>query len=330
MGNDDTGLCRTPSALECTSPGFGVFFKGKLVLSDSKAEGTSKRFWQPRGNGVESLPNRLMVSHEQPGIMAIPHWHAQVELNYVFRGAMDYRMQGHMVRLKAGDLCLFWGGQPHQVIDTSEDAFFTAIHLPLVHFFRLRLAPDLSHRLMHGATMVTNASDGTDGPNMNRWLAYLRSDDPQKVEHGISELLMRIERIRFEPFYLVEPRGMPEGAGAVSDGPGLSSIAAICDYIASNFRSDIDSADIAQVADIHPKYAMSAFKRSTGMTLNEYVTLLRLSYAQARLMAEEANILDIALDSGFASLSNFNKAFRRIAGMSPSDFRRDRRAMTGS
>ena len=48
----------------------------------------------------------------------------------------------------------------------------------------------------------------------------------------------------------------------------------MCDFIAENFLDDIDSVDIAAAADIHPKYAMSVFKKSTGMTLNEYVNLL--------------------------------------------------------
>jgi transcriptional regulator GlxA family with amidase domain len=59
------------------------------------------------------------------------------------------------------------------------------------------------------------------------------------------------------------------------------------------------------------------------MTLNDYVNLMRLSYAQALLMQEEANVLQVAMDSGFGSLSAFNKSFRKIAGMSPTDFRRD-------
>lgn len=68
---------------------------------------------------------------------------------------------------------------------------------------------------------------------------------------------------------------------------------------------------------------MSIFKRSTGMTINEYVSLLRLSYAQALLLRDDANVLRVAMESGFGSLSAFNKSFRTIAGMSPSDFRRD-------
>ena len=58
------------------------------------------------------------------------------------------------------------------------------------------------------------------------------------------------------------------------------------------------------------------------MTLSEYVNLLRLSYAQALLMKDDANVLRVAMDSGFGSLSAFNKSFRKLAGMSPSDFRR--------
>jgi transcriptional regulator GlxA family with amidase domain len=67
---------------------------------------------------------------------------------------------------------------------------------------------------------------------------------------------------------------------------------------------------------------MNVFRRSTGMTLNEYVSLLRLSYAQALLRKEDANVLRVAMDSGFGSLSAFNKSFRKLAGMSPSNFRR--------
>jgi AraC-like DNA-binding protein len=105
----------------------------------------------------------------------------------------------------------------------------------------------------------------------------------------------------------------------------LQNIGTICAFISENFREDIDAVDIAGSADIHPKYAMSVFKKSTGMTLNEYVNLLRLSYAQAMLLRDNDNVLRVAMESGFGSLSAFNKSFRKIAGMSPSDFRREAR-----
>ncbi|HTN60222.1 MAG TPA: helix-turn-helix domain-containing protein [Devosia sp.] len=295
-----------------------------MKLLESKKP--SKRFWSPQKSGVERIPNALFVAYEQPGIMQHGHWHAQVEVNYVFRGYLEYQMSGHRVFLREGDVAMFWGGLPHQVVDTSEDAFFTAIHLPLVNFFRLRLSSELTGKLTHGATLVTSAPDGTDHETFNRYVQYMRSGDQAKADHAVDELILRLERIRFEPFFLIEPHGPEMPKTEPLDAHSYSNIASICEFISTNFREDIDSADIAGSADIHPKYAMSIFKRSTGMTLNEYVNLLRLSYAQALLMQENANVLHVAMESGFGSLSAFNKSFRKIAGMSPTDFRRDVRA----
>jgi AraC-like DNA-binding protein len=289
-------------------------------MPNSKA--SAKRFWDPARSTVEGVPNNLVVSHEQPGIMGTAHWHAQVEVNYVFRGTLHYRMHGHELHLAAGDLCLFWGGLPHQVVDTSEDAFFIAVHLPLVHFFRLHLPAETTNRLMHGATLRSAAVDPTDDGTFTRLSAYMRSGDAARRQHAVDELLLRIDRLRFEPHRLVQPAGLERRLPEAGDSQSFRAIGKLCDFITENFRQDIDSADIASSAEIHPKYAMSVFRKSTGMTLNEYVNLLRLSYAQALLMKAEVTVLQVAMESGFGSLSAFNAAFRRIAGKSPSDFRR--------
>jgi AraC-like DNA-binding protein len=147
-----------------------------------------------------------------------------------------------------------------------------------------------------------------------------------KAQHAVNEMLLRLERVRFEPYELV---GTARAADPheTTEVQSSRNVGRMCDFIAENFLNDIDSVDIAAAADLHPKYAMSIFKRSTGMTINEYVSLLRLSYAQALLLREDANVLRVAMESGFGSLSAFNKSFRKIAGMSPSDFRRDARDM---
>ncbi|WP_235911997.1 helix-turn-helix domain-containing protein [Mesorhizobium xinjiangense] len=282
---------------------------------------TGKRYWEPAKSTVEKAPTRLVSSHGQPGIMRTTHWHAQVEVNYVFRGRVDYRMQDHDVNLKTGDLCLFWGGLPHRVVDTSEDAWYIAIHVPLVHFFRLRLTAEMQQKLMRGATLIAGGAGDSDDFDFNRWSCYIGSREEKRIDHAIDELLLRIERIQFEPHRLLEGCGLAVAETEAPDRTSFHSIGRICAFIAENFRHDIDSTDIALSADIHPKYAMSVFKKSTGMTLNEYVSLLRLSYAQALLMQEDANVLRVAMDSGFGSLSAFTNCFRKIAGMSPSDFR---------
>ena len=283
-----------------------------------------KRTWEPSKSTVEKTPNRLQVSHEQPGVMARPHWHAQFEVNFLISGTVDYQMHGHSIRLQRGSIALFWGGLPHQVVDTSSEPQYIAFHLPLVHFFRLRLPQDIQHRIIHGATLMSLAPDEGDFHTFDRWSAYMRSGDEARVAHAIDELLLRLERIPLESFSLIDPAGDSREQAANSSPGAFARIRTICDYITENFRDDIDAADIAISADIHPKYAMSLFRQSTGMTLNEYVNLLRLSFAQALLITDDnANVLSVAMESGFGSLSAFNKSFRKVTGRSPSDFRRD-------
>ncbi|MBY5893322.1 helix-turn-helix domain-containing protein [Rhizobium ruizarguesonis] len=296
-----------------------------MNLAESKV-GT-RAIYQPGASSIEGLPTALQMFHAHPPVMAMPHWHAQVEVNYVMRGTVHYRMSDHEFRLNAGEMCLFWGGQPHQMDESSDDSLYAGAHLPLVYFFRLRLPISVSSRLMKGETLLTSATDTADSENFTRWFRYANSGDPAKAQHAVDELLLRIERIALEPY------SMTSQAAINLDGdhpyPHSSrSVARMCDFIAANFLHDIDSVDIARAADLHPKYAMNLFKRSTGMTLSKYVTLLRLSRAQAMLMSEGANVLQVAMDSGFGSISAFNKSFRHIAGMSPSDFRRDIRLVT--
>ena len=289
-------------------------------MPDSKI--VERAFYEPSKNGVERLPTELTMFMASPLLMRSSHWHAQVEVNYIVRGWAHYAMSGYEVRFNQGDLALFWGGQPHRLDDASDDLVYAGGHLPLVHFFRLRLPSGVQARLMQGATLVTQATDSSDPVNFGRWNDYVRSGDPLKISVAVDEMLLRIERTRFEPFRLLP--GCGDDMGPSDNEQHISPIVVrICEFIADNFREEIDSIDIAVAAGVHPKYAMTVFKKCTGMTLNDYVSLIRLSYAQALLMRDGANVLQVAMDSGFGSLSAFNKSFRKIAGMSPSDFRRD-------
>ncbi len=282
--------------------------------------------YRPGASSIEGAPTVLQMFLRHPAVMSRPHWHVQVEVNYIMRGSVHYRMNTGEISLRAGDLCLFWGGQPHQMDECTDDAVYGGAHLPLVHFFRMRLPIDVSSRLMRGEILLTSATDAADAENFPRWMRYAGSADPAKAQHALEEMILRMERIVLEPHALLAATGVSAAAKVEHPQPQPSpGVARMCDFIAANFLQEITSADIARAADLHPKYAMSVFKKTTGMTLGKYVTLLRLSRAQAMLLRQGAHVLDVAMQSGFGSISAFNKSFRQIAGMSPSDFRRDAR-----
>lgn len=83
---------------------------------------------------------------------------------------------------------------------------------------------------------------------------------------------------------------------------------------------DLDGA--AAQAGLSPFHFLRMFAKVIGVTPHQYLVRLRLR-AAARLLAEDArSITDIALDVGFADLSNFVRTFHRAAGVSPGHFRK--------
>lgn len=287
-------------------------------------------FYRPSGNSVEGLPNTLYVGHEPPRVMLQPHWHAQVELNYMVRGTMDYRIGTRVMRLVQGDLIVFWGGMAHQTLDVSGDADYVCMHLPLTDFFRIRLPADTQRHLVHGGILLATTRDPADPFNFLRWADYLRFGSESMVENALDEVLLRIERTPFGDFHLLSSDQRPSIEVIETEGAARLHVARICSFIGDNFREPINCSDIAAAAEIHPKYAMNVFKKSTGMTLNQYVTLLRLSYAQALLTEGPESVMDVAMNSGFGSLSAFNKSFQKLAGRSPIEYRRGSRGRLGA
>jgi AraC-like DNA-binding protein len=79
--------------------------------------------------------------------------------------------------------------------------------------------------------------------------------------------------------------------------------------------------DLAREAALSPYHFLRMFARLTALTPHQYVLRARLRNAATRLAAGGDPIADIAFDCGFGDVSNFNHAFRREFGVSPSAHR---------
>jgi AraC-like DNA-binding protein len=93
-------------------------------------------------------------------------------------------------------------------------------------------------------------------------------------------------------------------------------------YVDEHAGDALSLTDLATAAGLSPFHFLRTFEDLTGTTPHRYVMRLRLRRAAARLTAEPAKILDVALDSGFGDVSNFNRAFRAEFGVSPRAYRR--------
>ena len=74
---------------------------------------------------------------------------------------------------------------------------------------------------------------------------------------------------------------------------------------------------MAREAGLSPYHFLRTFQQVTGVTPHQYVMRARLREAATRIANQPNRILDIALDSGFGDVSNFNRAFRTEFGVNP-------------
>jgi len=79
--------------------------------------------------------------------------------------------------------------------------------------------------------------------------------------------------------------------------------------------------ELADRLHISPCHFCKLFKKQTGWTFTEYRTQLRIDAAKKLLLNRHLRVSEVAFEAGFDSIPYFNRAFRRLVGCSPSEFR---------
>lgn len=115
--------------------------------------------------------------------------------------------------------------------------------------------------------------------------------------------------------------GMPAQDASAVPPATLARVMQVLQRVDETPEADLGIERLARLAGLSPYHFLRTFERATGSTPHQYVLRARLRAAAQRLADEPAKIVDIALESGFDDVSNFNRAFRAEFGASPRAFR---------
>jgi AraC family transcriptional regulator len=98
-------------------------------------------------------------------------------------------------------------------------------------------------------------------------------------------------------------------------------------YIQKNLDRDPTLAELAEVAHFSPYHFHRIFRGMVGESVRAYMRRLRLERAAGRLIMGDDPIIRIALDAGYESHAAFTRAFSTMTGLSPTEYRKQRRPL---
>jgi AraC family transcriptional regulator, melibiose operon regulatory protein len=250
-----------------------------------------------------------------------PHMHSQIELNFVLEGRMTYWFDGRQIAVNAGRLVLFWGMIPHQVTAVEKPTRFVCLYVPMSVFLGLPALSHLREAMFRGAVIEALDIRPFDNEIFKRWREELLSGDDQVEQIVRDELTARVRRIDREGWRDLRDLAEALPHAANHDAERALHIEKMSRYVGEHATEDITIEQVAAAAGLHPNYAMTIFKRSVGLSINQAIIRHRLDTAQSLLISTELPVSRIAFDCGYASLSPFYEAFKKRFRVSPSELR---------
>ena len=263
----------------------------------------------------------LSTGYEKRSYQA--HWHSYGEILLVGPGKTNI----FMVNLKTyelveGDFLLIWPTEMHAIIDADRkeslviqysNAFMNTLFdlQRIMHFYRnlhvlcIKAHPELVGRLRAIAEKMKTIffSSGADR------------------ELRCCMLLME--------FMLTLDEHREEFAPEIRSGDPYSytdtvmrRMLMVTDYIKNNLTADdLSQGAMAEMAGISKDYFSRIFRSVTGLNYSKWLNLIRLEKAAELLADKDMTLTEIAMLSGFQSISSFNRVFHTEKGMSPGEYR---------
>ncbi|MBV8879199.1 MAG: AraC family transcriptional regulator [Planctomycetaceae bacterium] len=244
------------------------------------------------------------------------HFHPEVELTYIVRSRGRRFVGDSIEAYDDGDLVLVGPNLPHTWSSDPgrkgrHEAVFCQFPLPLLK------APELGgvERLLERSSRGLRFTGRTQKSVARRMEGLDRLQGLGRLA-ALLEILDELARSKdARPLSGRRFVQAPRSADA-------ERIDRVCRFLNGRCLEGVSLAEAAGVAHLSIPAFSRMFRRATGRTLVEYLNELRTGLACRALIETERPVSDIAWDSGFNNLSNFNRRFRRLKGMSPREYRR--------
>lgn len=274
---------------------------------------------------IPTLGNSIIIKGDEIVWNNPWHFHPEIELLYCIKARGTNFIGNYINPIEEGEILLFGKNLPHtrqrdkefyrQYPDESIQTIVVQFRECFLgeYFFQVK-------EFSHIKQFLDNAQQGI------KLTGNLRDKISERLVHltqlketpAILELLAILDTLASSDEYVfLNPVSYLK---EVND-KDSRKINTIYSYTAQHFKDAVSLPVVADLINLTPSAFCRYFKTRTRKSYFDYLSEVRISYACELLMENNLDISEICFSSGFNSLSNFHKLFKRIVKLTPSEYR---------
>ena len=253
------------------------------------------------------------------------HWHPEIEITYVQKGTMCYKVNHMVYHLKEGDIVFNNSGALHSgTMENQEDCAYIPVTFDprlIYGFFQSTINSKYVDPVIQDSMLPAICIDQSESwhkPFREYLLRIIALDEkkPDFYELDITICLQSMWRLLLEHI-TYEPQTSRENSLE------YDRIKKILSYIEENYQNKNTLNDIAGHIHLCESECTRLFKRHMNTTLFAFLQEYRIERSLEFLQSGEP-VSDVALNTGFSDPNYYSKVFAKIKGCSPREYRKHR------
>ncbi len=278
----------------------------------------------PNSNGFVKIsgPTLPWVPTEQcencqPGVLCSMHFHRELEFLMMLGGSMRCSTATEDFILNEGDILLIGSGIPHETEKLVKKTCSVLLQFrspnkitgPEKYLARFMRSSFIGCYCFRAGLPETE--------ELRTYMVALNNEYNKKgkaYEHYINGYVSMILALLYRKEIIITESDL-------FSKKDVEKLLPVLEYICENYAEPISLSDVCGVVNLNEYYFCRLFKKITGSTLTEYINFVRVCMAE-KLFMSDVSITEISYQSGFSSLSYFNRVFKKYKGYSPSEFKK--------
>lgn len=268
-----------------------------------------QRIFDERFLKTDSLFEKKEDSHScviSTDLVDRPHMHPEIEIIICINGKAEAYIDNRMYEFKAGDISIVFPNQIHFYKIREEGEFLVLIFVPSI-------MPNIEEEFFN---YIIRNPIISYSQNISLTDTIYELKKRYLVDRNQSNILLT-GYINIIMHYLL---GYIKVLPVSNEKSGI--VKQICDYCMIHYDSDIKLEVLANELHMSTFRISHIFNEQMNMSIPTYVNMLRVSKACKMLAKEDESISFISGAVGFSSFRSFNRAFLKIMGETPSEYKK--------